>query len=125
MKISILVMLGVAMLLSTCNPTTGIYSNPETPVVVQNGSRFTIELASNATTGYSWDFGIPVDTNYLKIVKTYYNDPKSDIVGAGGIQGWVFEAVQPGSTSITLEYKRPWEVIELPVQTAVFNIEIQ
>jgi len=125
MKILILVTLGLLLLLIACVPNVGIYSNPGTPVVVQNESRFTIELASNVTTGYSWDFAIPVNTDYLKVVKTYYNEPQNGLVGTGGTQGWIFEAVQPGTTSITLEYKRPWEVIETPNQTAIFNIEIK
>ncbi len=106
MRSVILVMSGILILLSGCVRNAGIFSDPGRTIEVQNGNRFTIELASNATTGYSWDFAMPVDSAYIKMVTTYYTSPQTGLVGAGGIQGWVFETVQPGSTVITLEYKR-------------------
>jgi inhibitor of cysteine peptidase len=125
MKILIVITLGLSLLLTACVPNAGTFTDPGSKVIVKNGSRFTIELPSNVTTGYSWEYGVPVDTNHLKLVKTYYNESQSDLVGAGGTQGWIFEAVQPGATSIALEYKRPWEVTEPPNQTALFQIEIK
>ena len=125
MKKMIIVTVGFLLLLTACAPNIGIFTDPGTQVVVKSGNRFTIELASNVTTGYSWEYGVPVDTDYLRVVKTYNKNPQSGLVGAGGTQGWIFETVQPGTTSINLVYKRPWEASEPPNQIAVFNIEIQ
>ena len=124
MRTAILVSLICLIFLSGCSHGTVLYTEPGTTIEVQNRSRFTIELASNVTTGYSWDFAAPVDTDKIKVIKSYYSKPQNDLVGAGGTQGWIFETVTPGSTTIILVYKRPWEKSEPPIQTATFSIVI-
>jgi inhibitor of cysteine peptidase len=125
MKTKILIMIGILMLLVACTTDAGVFTDPAVPVTVNEGNRFSIELPSNATTGYSWEFGAPIDGNYLTLLKTDYINPNSTLVGAGGTQVWIFKAVHPGSTSVLLEYKRPWEVNVDPIQTAQFNVTIQ
>lgn len=119
------IILGLTLFLTACSPNGGTFTEPGTPITLQRGSRFTIELPSNVTTGYSWEFSVPVDTKYLKVLKTYYTNPNNGLVGSGGTQGWIIEAMQPGSTSINLEYKRPWEETVPPVQLAAFTVIIK
>lgn len=125
MKTKLMIVLGILTLLVSCTPDAGVFTDPGTPVIVNIGDRFSIELPSNATTGYSWEFGTPIDTEYLTNVKTDYINPDTTLVGAGGTQVWIFEAIQPGSTTILLEYKRPWEVNVPAIQTALFDVTIQ
>jgi inhibitor of cysteine peptidase len=125
MKALPMIVLVLLILLSACGPNMNTYSNPASPIIVTVGDRFGIELPSNATTGYSWEFGSPVDETYLKVVKTYYTTPETTLVGTGGIQGWILEATQSGFTAITLEYKRPWETTEPAAKTTIFNVTIQ
>jgi inhibitor of cysteine peptidase len=125
MKVKWLIVLGLFSLLVACTPNAGVFTDASMPIIINEGDRFSIELPSNATTGYSWSFTTPVDGNYLTVIKDYYTAPETNLVGAGGTQGWQFEAVQSGSTVIQLQYKRPWETTEPAIQTVIFNITIQ
>jgi inhibitor of cysteine peptidase len=115
---------GCLMLLSACTSNTGGFSDPFIPIEVQAGERFTIELESNATTGYSWVFGEPLDEATLRLVISDYITPNTGLTGAGGTQVWVFEALQSGTTTVKFEYKRSWET-EPPISTADFTIHIK
>ncbi len=116
--------LGFLLLLGACTSSPGIFSDPSIPIEVHTGDRFTIELDSNITTGYSWVFGSAVNENILRLVNSDYIPPKSGLTGAGGVQIWVFEALQPGTTSITLKYERSWET-EPPIRTADYTIHVK
>jgi predicted secreted protein len=70
------------------------------------GKTFTVSLESNPTTGYSWT--AEVDSEFLKVADdTYKSD--SNLIGAGGVQTFEFEALKTGQTKITVKYMRPWE----------------
>jgi inhibitor of cysteine peptidase len=125
MKTKLMIVLGILTLLAACTPNISVFTDPGTHIIVNKGDRFSIELPSNATTGYSWEFGTPIDTEYLTFVKTDYINPDTTLVGAGGTQVWIFETIQPGLTTIQLEYKRPWEVDVPALQTAQFDVTIQ
>ena len=116
--------LGFVLILFACTSNTGVFIDPSVPIEVQAGERFTIELDSNATTGYSWVLGNPVDENILRLVHSDYISPKNGLSGAGGNQVWVFEALHPGTTTIVLEYKRSWET-EPPIQSADYIIHVK
>lgn len=62
MKIVTLVTLGLLLLLTACVP--------------------------NVTTGYRWAFAIPVNADYLKVVKTNYEEPQNDLVDTGAPSGY-------------------------------------
>jgi predicted secreted protein len=125
MKLKLMIVLGIFTLLVACTPNISVFTDPASHIVVNKGDRFSIELPSNATTGYSWEFGTSIDTNYLTVVNSDYKNPDTTLVGAGGTQVWIFEAIQPGSTTIQLEYKRPWEVDVPAIQSAQFDVTIQ
>ena len=78
------------------------------------------------TTGYSWEFGTTVDAKHPQIgeLQTIF-PPIADLTGASGTQVWVFEALQPGTTTITLEYVRVLGGHEPPIRTAVYTIHVQ
>jgi inhibitor of cysteine peptidase len=119
-----MIALGSLLILCACTPGVDVFSDPSVPIEVQTGDRFTIELVSNITTGYSWVFRTPVDESVLRLVNSDYIAPDSGLTGAGGSQVWAFEALQPGTTMIALDYERSWE-IEPPVQTAEFTIHVK
>jgi predicted secreted protein len=70
------------------------------------GSQFEIALDSNPTTGYSWR--LQFDETYLTLADTRFQ-PSSPLIGAGGIETFVFTAGRVGDVEIRLEYKRVWE----------------
>jgi predicted secreted protein len=119
-----IIAIGPLLVFYVCTATTGVFSDPSIPIDVANGSRFSIELSSNATTGYGWNFIAPVDENTIRLVKANYRNPDSALTGAGGTQVWVLEALQSDKTTIALEYKRSWET-DPPSQTADFTVSIK
>jgi inhibitor of cysteine peptidase len=86
--------------------------------------QFVIALGSNpGSTGYSWQASY--DETMLELVggKSTYKEPKSGLVGAGGIEYFRFKALKIGRTQITLVYKRAWE--EEVIDQKVFAVHIR
>ena len=88
-------------------------------VEVAADGTFEITLDSNPTTGYSWQ--AEYDETYLELVDRTF-EPSSDAIGAGGSETLVFKALRNGDTTVTLEYKRPWE--ETSITTESFDVKI-
>jgi len=67
-------------------------------------------LCSNPTTGFAWsEFADIRDTTILQQVSHEYIEPEAEnTFGGSGVEVWVFQGIQQGMTSITLEYRRPW-----------------
>ena len=79
-------------------------------VTVPASARFTVSLRSNPTTGYSWAI---VDLNTSIVENTdhqYVQDAAPPgMVGVGGTETWEFTGCSAGTTTLRLEYRRPWE----------------
>jgi inhibitor of cysteine peptidase len=77
-------------------------------VRVHQGQLFSVTLASNPTTGYSWS---DHHTAGLAVVNTQYVSPQHQpgLIGAGGRQVWQLMVVQPAPQRFVAEYSRPWE----------------
>lgn len=76
---------------------------------VKTGEKFTIKLASNPTTGYSWRL-VSHSLTKLKLIKDKeFIREKPPIPGLGGYDTFVFQALEPGTPTIILEYAQPWE----------------
>ena len=71
-------------------------------------SPFTIQLAGNPTTGYSWN---ATTSPGLGILSSDYkeNSHPEGMVGVGGVQTWVLETNDSGLYTFTAIYKQPWE----------------
>jgi predicted secreted protein len=89
------------------------------------GSSFTIVLAANHTTGYSWRLSKPLNANLLRQVSDVYEEESSGRIGAGGKETWTFEALSAGTAEIEFEYARPWGKDVAPVNTAKYTVEIK
>ena len=69
-----------------------------------------VELPSNPTTGFSWACEIENPAVAEILSDTYKQDSAPErMVGVGGIQTFVFECKQGGSSGLTFTYRRPWE----------------
>jgi len=93
------------------DPAKTIIVTPKTP-------QFTITLASNPTTGYSWLL-YHYNPFLVQIVKHVYRPPTSTLVGAGGTDIWIFKLkpaafAAPQITKISLIHARPWNVKDNP-----------
>ena len=93
--------------LSAC-AVTGAEGNAQKGDNIQTAvnETFEVSLDSNPTTGYSWQADF--DEAYLELVDQTF-EPSSELLGAGGTETLVFTALKAGETTLTLEYKRPWE----------------
>ncbi len=82
---------------------------------------FRIELAAAiGSTGYSWSAHF--DKAFLKLKKSWYDKPKSKLLGAPGKQVFMFVPLKPGNTKIEMRLKRPWE--SSTSKTKVYRISI-
>jgi len=89
------------------------------------GASFTITLAANHTTGYSWRLAKPLDPELLKQISDIYEEDSSGRTGAGGKEKWTFDALRAGTAEIDFEYARPWEKDAAPVNTAKYRVTIK
>jgi inhibitor of cysteine peptidase len=89
------------------------------------GSSFTIALDANPTTGYGWSQRIN-NATIVAFVKNTYNAENRDpqVVGGGGTDTFTFKALARGTTTITLNYARPWESIPA-AQTRTITVTVK
>ena len=86
---------------------------------------FYIALNSNPTTGFIWQ--VTYDGNMLEMVDKSYKPSEAatqGLVGAGGVEYFLFKALNIGDTEITFVYKREWEEPTPEDITKVFTIRI-
>ena len=76
--------------------------------MIEVGDRLLVELCSNPTTGFEWDYEMTIE-NILREEDYDFEEPDEDVVGAAGIEIWSFLAVEKGTTEVLMEYSQPWE----------------
>ncbi|MFC1717083.1 protease inhibitor I42 family protein [Candidatus Poribacteria bacterium] len=94
--------------------------NGSETIEVETGEQFTISLQSNPTTGYSWQ--PKFDSRFLELVESKFASSSPELIGAGGLETFVFLAHREGQAEITLEYQRPWEDQPIGKQSRKVNI---
>ena len=128
-KLLILVAVVAIFLATGCAGGDKPYTNPAQTISTSVNQEFIITLASNSTTGHSWQASY--DGTMVELVESKYKIPemekhervKQGIVGGGGIEYFRFQALRAGKTEITLVYKRPWE--EEILYQDVFTVNIK
>jgi inhibitor of cysteine peptidase len=93
-----------------------------TDVTVEVGEQFEIRLESNATTGYAWQ--VVEQPDAVTLVSDEYEAPDTSLVGAGGVEVFVFEGASAGSGELRLEYVRSFENPPVPAETADYQIQV-
>jgi sulfatase modifying factor 1 len=88
-------------------------------ILVAVGEEFTVELASNPSTGYSWALAGALPS-WLEQVGMTYVPTNPGMIGGGGTESWTFRATAAGSGTLMFQYLRPWEGI--PIQTHVCRV---
>jgi inhibitor of cysteine peptidase len=79
---------------------------PEIRKLVKLGENFVVSLEENSTTGYTWE--VLYDNSCLYLIKKE-REKVSDLIGAGGMIGFTFQARKEGSTRVDFRLVRPWE----------------
>ncbi len=92
---------GAATVQTLTDPETG------TDVILRPGGTLELKLDSNPTTGYYW-FVKDIDaSNMDQLSDDYRADPAPEgLVGSGGHQLFVFEALATGKSTLKLSYER-------------------
>ena len=91
---------------------------------IEVGDKIRVELCSNPTTGFEWDYEITIG-NIVKEEDHDFEEPSGDIVGAAGIEYWTFEAIEKGTTKVRMEYSRSWECGEKAEWTYTMNVTVK
>ena len=79
----------------------------DTDVTLRPGGKLNLKLDSNPTTGYYW-YLKDIDASQLdQLSDDYIADPAPEgLVGSGGHQMFVFEALAKGKSKLQLSYER-------------------
>ena len=96
------------------------------PIELAVGERATIELEANPTTGFQWEFTADPNADVVKVVSDEYRSGsnESGMVGSGGTQTIVIEGVAAGTSTVELQYVRPWETDHSGAETATFDVTV-
>jgi inhibitor of cysteine peptidase len=101
------------------NSTMG-NNKQEQNITVKKDYEFTITLESNPTTGYQW---IPTfNPEIINLVSHSFQPSSSRLMGAPGTEVFTFKAINHGTGSLKMVYKRSWE--KEPVKEKVFPINV-
>jgi inhibitor of cysteine peptidase len=92
----------------------------------QVGRPFTIDLVGNPTTGYTWTATIEDPAIVNQSDHKYKANPlAAGLAGVSGTETLTFIPSAPGQTTLTVEYRRPWEPQDAPEKTKTFLINVQ
>ena len=88
-----------------------------------------VTLCSNPTTGFGWSETANIsDTSVLEQVSHEFISPQSDPPpppGTPGQEVWVFRALEEGTSTVYMEYSRPWQGGEEAVWTFELTVTVE
>lgn len=97
------------------------------PVKLKRGQVLEIALVTNPSTGHDWTIiedGAPVLARTGGPATPPQMDAQPPMPGASSIARWWFSAQAPGTVTLRLEYRRPWETDRPAVETAEYTVEV-
>ena len=96
---------------------------------VKKGEVLAITLESNPSTGYSWFAAISDPKVIVQMGEPQYQEPASSagtpLLGASGKQTFFLQAVETGTATVSLEYKRGWETDVASEKTITIMVEVK
>jgi inhibitor of cysteine peptidase len=104
-------------------------SYSEKEVEIASGGTLTVTLESNSSTGYQWSLTSISDQAVLEKVDQKYVAPEAPqngipLVGAPGKEVWTFQALQKGTSTISMGYSRSWETVS-PAKTFTLTVTVK
>jgi inhibitor of cysteine peptidase len=121
----------VTFLLSSCTISGDIMLDENDngrKIQLSQDEDFIITLASNPSTGFSWQVA-EIDESILRQVgESEYvisDQPNQPIPGEGGKEVFRFVTVSPGKTTLSLFYTRPWEETDEPEKSFSIEVSVQ
>ena len=95
--------------------------------VVKRGDTLAVHLDADPSTGYRWEMTRLAGASVVPVgLPDYQPETAAGVprVGAPGHVTFRFRALQPGSSSIELAYRRPFEADVAPAKTVRFEIAV-
>ena len=86
------------------------------------GDSLVVTLDSNPSTGFAWSISGITDEGVIDDVNNEFKGADTGMMGAGGQEVWTFEAGDKGTSTIEMQYSRPWETGIEPAAT--FNVTV-
>ena len=86
------------------------------------GDTFEVQLDSNPTTGYGWI--VAEQPEGITVQSSDFEAPDTSLVGAGGVEVFVFEATAAGSGTLRLDYVRSFDDPPVPADTVEYDLTI-
>jgi predicted secreted protein len=94
-------------------------------VVLSSGQELLVTLTSNVTTGFSWSRRFTVDGVLAVVGEAEYLPDQPIIPGSGGKERFHFSAARNGRTTVSFEYRQPWDTSSAAAQRAVYDIVVE
>jgi inhibitor of cysteine peptidase len=94
-------------------------------VTITEGTELIVKLTSNPSTGFSWTQPIVGTTAVLTQTDSKYVTPDGKAVGAAGTQVSSFKASAKGTSTVKMDYSRPWEGGEKAEWTFALTVTVQ
>ena len=95
-------------------------------VTLAAGDTLTVTLDSNPTTGYSWTENANISDRIIaQQIDHKYQPPGTSALGAGGKEIWTFKALKAGTSTISMEYRRPFETGVAPAKTFTLTLAVK
>jgi inhibitor of cysteine peptidase len=94
-------------------------------VTISKGAELIIDLAANPSTGFSWGEATVADPDTMQQKESRYVAPAGGAPGAAGSQVWTFTAAEKGTTTVKMQYSRPWEGGEQAEWTFEIAVTVQ
>jgi predicted secreted protein len=94
-------------------------------IQVNQGETFSFTLCSNPTTGYSWQQAKVSDAAVLSDQGSKANAPNVSQAGTAGSQTFTLKALKKGTSTVSIDYSRPWEGGEKGTWTLTLTVEVE
>ena len=90
-------------------------------ITANKSQEFTISLESNPTTGYQW---IPIfNTSIINLISHRFQPSTTKLIGSPGTEIFKFKAINYGTQSLKMFYKRSWE--KEPAEERLFVVNVR
>jgi predicted secreted protein len=100
-------------------------SDPNVALEVSVGRPVVIAMDANRTTGYTWYMSQPPDPSVVQLFDaTYQTPPPGSPPGRGSLKCWSFLAFGEGTTEVSFDYRRPFELDQPPANSLTYTIVV-
>ena len=99
--------------------------NVSREITLTRGTELAVNLAANPSTGFSWTEPVVGQSSVVQLTESKYLAPATGLAGAAGTQVWTFKASETGTTTVSMDYGRPWQGGEKAEWTFQLTVTVQ